>query len=391
MRVTDTDLTFAPPRPDEIETMDGMLEQALVFNVGGMAPWTRTIGHENMRVIRRGERVVAAIGVIPFGHWFGGRVVAAGGVTAVGVAPDQRGSGVGLWMLRRTLEEQRAMGVPIATLYPATTAFYRRAGFERAAQRIIYELPLAALAVRDYTLEATPVEPTQYDLLRELYARQAARSSAFIDRPDFMWTGLLKPESKPSYKFVVTRDGAPEGYVIFNHASWGEALQVRDIVALTPEAGRRILALLADHRSVIETARLLGAPHDPLLFLLPEQSQKVHRTLDLMLRILDVPSALTARGYTPAARGELHFEVEDEVLPENGGRFVLSVADGAGRVERGGRGRIRLHIRDLAALYSGYFTPLELRQTSAIIAPEEDLALAGQLFAGPRPWLPDMF
>jgi predicted acetyltransferase len=294
-------------------------------------------------------------------------------------------------MLRRMLEEQRALGVPIATLYPATTAFYRRAGFERAAQRLIYELPLAAIGLRDMSLEAVPLEPGQGELVKALYERRAARSSSFIQRPEFFWPTLLAPEEKPSYAFAVLRDGAPEGYLVLQHATWGEPLVVRDIVALSPAAGRRLLTLLADHRSVLEKARLPGGPHDPLLFLLPEQSQTLFRSIDLMLRVLDVPAALAARGYPPGVSAELHLEVADELLPWNNGRFVLRVADGAGHAETGGKGSVRLHIRDLAALYSGYYTPQELALAGGLEASAGDLAAAGQVFAGPRPWLPDMF
>lgn len=385
-----SDLAFGPPRPDELDTMNALLEQALTFGVGGMAPWTQAIGHDNMRVVRRAGRVVAGIGVIPFGHWLGGRAVPAGGVTAVGVAPDQRGSGVGLWMLRRTLEEQRALGLPIATLYPATTAFYRRSGFERAATRGLYDVPLASIALRA-PLETAPVEQGDFSAIRSLYDRRAARSAMFIDRPLPWWEVMRRQSDKPAYTFVALRDGQPEGYVTFMHAVWGETLQVRDIIALTPDAGRSLLKVLADHRSMLETVRLPAGPADPLLFLLPEQSPKVYRLFDLMLRILDVPAALTARGYSPAARAELHLDVADEILPDAAGRFVLRVADGAAQVERGGQGRIRLHTRDLAALYTGYLTPDELRLGGGLVASDADVAAAAQVFAGPRPWLPDMF
>lgn len=384
-------LSYTPPRPHDIEPMDKLLEQALSFPIGTMAPWTKLLGHEQMRVVRQGERVVAGLGVIPFGHWFGGRVVPTGGVTAVGVAPDQRGSGVGLWMLRQMLEEQRALGVPMLSLYPATTTFYRRAGFERAAHRLIYELPLGGIGLSDHGLVAAPVEPAQLDLLKGLYARRAASAAAFIDRPDFFWQRIVAPDDKPAHIFAALRDGVPEGYVVFLHAAWGEALQVRDIVALTPAAGRRLLTVLAGHRSMVDTVRLPAGPHDPLLFLMPEQRQTVFRSLDLMLRILDLPAALAARGYPPVLSAELHLEVVDELLPANHGRFVLRVADGLGQAERGGRGLLRLHIRDLVTLYSGYFTPHELLQASEVAADAASLAAAAQIFAGPRPWLPDMF
>lgn len=383
--------SYGPVQTDELDAVNLLLEQALTFGVGGMAPWTESIGHAHLRVVRRRERPVAGLSVIPMGHWFGGQVVAAGGVTAVGVTPDQRGSGVGLWMMRQMLEEQHAAGVPLATLYPATTLFYRRAGFERAAQRIIYDVPLAATHIRDYALEAMPVMPDQYDVLKDMYRQQAARSASFIERPDFYWKLFLDPKDKPSYKFLVSRDDVPEGYVIFYHATHGEPLVVRDIVALTPAAGRRILTLLADHRSMLDTLRFPGGPYDPLLFLMTEQKQTVFRSLDLMARIVDVPAALAARGYLQSVQAELHFEVQDDLLPWNNGRFVMQVADGRGQAEPGGRGRMRLHVRDLAALYTGYFTPAELQQVGSLSADEADIGLATAVFAGPRPWLPDMF
>src|SRR4029078_7407295 len=125
-------LEYGQVRADEIDGLNSLLEQALTFAIGGMAPWTEAIGHAHMRAVRRSGRTVAGIGVIPMGHYFGGQSVPAGGITAVGVAPDQRGSGVGLWMIQRSLEELHSQGVPLATLYRATTTFYRRAGLERA-------------------------------------------------------------------------------------------------------------------------------------------------------------------------------------------------------------------------------------------------------------------
>ncbi len=386
-----TNLEYGPVRADEIDGLNDLLEQALTFHIGSMAPWTAAIGHEHMRVVRGAGRAVAGMSIIPMGHYFGGQSVRAGGITAVGVAPEQRGSGVGLWMLQQSLHELHRQAVPIASLYPATTAFYRRSGFERAAQRLLYDVPLAAIGVRDYTLEAAPAGPDEYPIIKQLYAQQAARGTAFIDRPAFYWDDILEPKDKRIYKFIVRHAGVPEGYVVFSHASWGESLRVSDIVALTPAAGRRLLTLLADHRSIIETLRLPGGPNDTLLFLLAEQKQKVSWSLDLMLRIVDLVGALSARGYPAGVSAELQLDVRDELLPWNNGRFVLNVADRRARVCSGGAGGLSMHVRDLATLYSGYMTPQELRAAGSLEGSEADLATAAQIFAGPRPWTPDMF
>ena len=83
--------------------------------------------------------------------------------------------------------------------------------------------------------------------------------------------------------------------------------------------------------------------------------------------------------------------MQDELLPSNNGRFVLTVEDRRASVCSGGEGRLRLHVRDLAALYSGYLTPQQLQAAGSLEGSESDLATAAQIFAGPQPWTPDMF
>ena len=288
-------IDYGPARPDELERLTTILEHALGFLPNGMAPWLEAIGHAHVRTVRQNGAPVAGMAIIPMGHWFGGRSVPTGGITAVGVAPPQRGSGVGLGMLRAMLHELHDAGTPLSSLYPATTAFYRRAGYERAASRIIYEQPLAAIGLRDHALEAVPVDASQHDTLKGLYARQAAASSSFIDRPEFYWDGFLKPKEGAPHIYLALCDGEPEGYVAFFQGGRNDPLNVRDIVATTPAAGRRLLTLLADHRTIQQTARWPGGPVDPLQFLMPEQKSKVFNAI------------------APGSAAELHMDVADDV------------------------------------------------------------------------------
>jgi predicted acetyltransferase len=386
-----THLDYGPIRDDEFDTISALLAQALFFPLEDSRSWFARLGAANFRTVRAGGRPVAGLGIIPMGHWFGGASVPAAGITAVGVAPEHRGSGVGLFMLRRMLEEVHAAGMPLASLYPATDAFYRRAGFERASTRTIYEIATAAIGIRDHALDAVPIAAEHEPEVRRLYAERARFSAGQIDRHAFTWYMLHHNERRDFKRFLVLRGDRAEGYVSFTQAGRADPLAVTDICALTPAAGRRLWTLLADHRTMVEKVRWSGAPNDGLAFLLPEQKHKADWALDLMLRVVDVAGALEARGYPPATSAELHFDVQDELLPWNNGRFVLAVADGRGSVSGGGQGRIRLHARGLAALYSGYMTAYELRAAGMLGGPEADLAAASAVFAGPRPWTPDMF
>src|SRR5262245_28778376 len=80
-----TNLEYGPVCADELDGLNILLEQALTFPIGDMAPWTAVIGHEHMRAVRRAGRAIAGLSIIPMGHYFGGHSVRAGGITAVGV------------------------------------------------------------------------------------------------------------------------------------------------------------------------------------------------------------------------------------------------------------------------------------------------------------------
>jgi predicted acetyltransferase len=159
-----------------------------------------------------------------------------------------------------------------------------------------------------------------------------------------------------------------------------------------------VLTVFASFRSMVETVRWNGGPLDPVLYALQEPGigttrERVTRpiVLDWMLRIVDVHKALEARGYPAGLKAELHFELEDDMLAANAGRLTLTVGGGRGEVREGGEGRIRLHVRDLAAVYTGFATPFEQALFGSVGGSEEDLALAASVFAGPRPWMAEIF
>jgi predicted acetyltransferase len=393
-------LTFGPVGPDSLDEADALLGPALHFPGGTMRGFiTDMVGLEHMRAVRRDGRIVAGLGAIPFGQWFGGRPVPCAGITAVGVAPDVRGAGVGAFMLRENLAELRAAGVPLACLFPATLSFYRGAGYERAGQRITYELPLGQIEVRGAEpIDLTPFGPESYAEVRALYDARAARTNGHLARPDWLWATRLTHQERQPFRFIARRGGRAEGYISYTVGGRSDPILVADVVALTPAAGRRFLELLADYRSVIEHAVWGGGAADPLVQLLAEnlvagtrQRVGIRTSYDWMLRIVDVERALTARGYRRGVSASVELELHDSALPENAGRYTLEVAGGQAQVRRGGSGRVQLGARELAALYAGFLAPEELRAIGAIAGPDEDMDLLGAIFSGPKPWMSDIF
>lgn len=393
---THDELALVTAREGETGELEELLAAAL--HIYRMPEWVGRVGAANFREARLDGKLAGGLGYLPMGQWFGGRVVPSMGITAVGVAPEYRGAGVGSRMLKLMLEEMYRDGWALSSLYPATVEYYRRVGYERAGYHIRYELAVDAIDTGDRELGLVPVDEGDLDTMKALYERRARMSAGVLERPDLLWTRRPVTPEQREHRYIVVRDSEPEGYVVFRQGSRSEPLRVLDVCVLTPQAARRVLALFAAFRSMVETVAWNGPPLDPLLYGLQEPvvgtaRMRVERPLsiDWMLRIVDVRKALEERGYPPGLEAELHFELEDDMLPANAGRIVLAVANGRGNVREGGEGRMRMHVRDLAAVYTGFATPFEQAVLGDVSGPADDMALAGAVFGGPRPWMAEIF
>lgn len=346
-----------------------------------------------LRVADGARGIEGAVALLPMGHYFGGRLVSAQGVAAVAVSPGARGGGFGTRLMRAAVEEMHAAGTAISALYPAAQSIYRRAGYERAGHLYLVDVHLGRIAPVDRALTLRPGTEQDETTLERLEAERAAAHAGNLERRDFLWRQAREPNGKPTDVHVVEEGGQVTGYarVRYIHVEGKRWLSVPDIVASTPGAARRLLALLADHASQIEKARWLGHPGDPLQMATDSLCFDVRVGDVWMLRITHVENALRERGYAAGLTAEVHLELEDDVCPGNAGRWLLRVEDGSPTVERGGDGRVAMHIRDFAPLYSGYLHPLALRAARPVQGTERELRRLAAVFPPSGPWMQDAF
>jgi predicted acetyltransferase len=209
-----------------------------------------------------------------------------------------------------------------------------------------------------------------------------------------MWRRALRPPGGGGYGYLVEGGGVPVGYLVFSHKDLGGLryeLHVRELVALTAGASRRLLRLLADHRSMAHHAIVPAAPAEAVFMLPAEEPLEIAERMHWMMRVLDVPSALSARGYSIAVQGELHLDVRDDIMAANDGKFVLSVSGGKGEVKPGGKGTVKIDVRGLAPLFTGHLSAEELITVGLVDGSHADLSVATSIFAGPSPWMQEMF
>ncbi len=382
---------------EEVQRLGEILAQCFNGSISEGQFYTDIIGRENFRRIRRTGEVAGGLAILQMGQWFGRECVPMAGIASVGISPEYRGTGVAAELLTQMLKELHANGVPLSALYASTQRLYRKVGYEQAGTSCDWELPIESIGVsvsreiRDIPIVRVSPSP---EVFQNLYDQQAIQNNGNLKRNPALWQLRIQaPQEQAVFAYLIGSETQPEGYVIFNqHATASDYdLQIRDWVALTPAAVRRLWMFITDHRSLADKVIWRSRALEPFLLLLPEQTPHLRSLKRWLLRVVDLPKALEKRGYPAGVEAELHLDVRDDLLLENNGQFVLSVSGGRGEVTRGGRGELQLNIRALAPLYTGLFTPDQLQLTGQIEASDSALSVATQLFSGSEPWMSDRF
>jgi len=362
--------------------------------------WFKTAGLEHIRALRVGQQLPSACLLrIPMGQYFGGRSVPMMGIAGVACAPEQRGKGLARRLMAEEVRACAREGVALSCLYASTQSLYRQVGYEQAGHRFRSRLSVQTIGLVD---RATPVRPLTDDdmpAVKACYTGFAGRFDGNLDRGNYCWLRIRKSREEVYHGFGIDdAGGGLAGYIFLNqerNPTYGRHnIAVSDAAFLTPAAGRRILGLLSDYATMAEEVVLHGGPLHPLLSLLPQQRFKVEKLDYWMLRLIRVGDALAARGYPAGLSGEVSFEVEDDIIPENTGTWALRIEAGRGSATKVAQARgpvIRAHVRALAAIYAGLYTPPQAQLLGWVDGDPDALARAGAFFAGGTPWMTDMF
>lgn len=324
--------------------------------------------------------VVGVTRVWRYRQFFGGVAVPCGGVASVVVLPHAGGQGVAGELLRAAVGLMRENGQPVSALYPTLPALYRRHGWEHVGSLERLPVPMHVLARLRVDRPVRPAVEADLPSLRAAYLRTAAAVNGMLDRsgPAFDVAEVLGLD----LVHVVPGEDGLRGYLSAERR--GDSLVAHDVVGDDADTVRALLGSLAAWSSVAGevTLRLV----DPALDLVLPRTAAPVDTHPWMLRVVDLPAAVAARGW-PAAEHARPFTVDvelaDEDAPWHSGRHRLVWDGTAVSCEPGGRGDVRLHPRGLAAWYAGSADSATLRRAGLLVGGRATGLDA--LVGGPRP------
>ena len=296
-------------------------------------------------------------------YWLG-RPLPMAGVGGVKVAPEHRGRGIGGRLMTEVLNLVASRGYLLSALYPATMPIYRSLGWELAGAKHRFTIPAGSLraqvkpdpaaggggaAHRDVPVRrATPADAAEV-IARIGEAHRAACDSGPLTWDEGQWALWLAREDQ--YTYLAGDDG-------FAAYHWDDGdLWVERVQATTPESVRALWSVIASHSSTASHVTGWTAPHDPFWWLTSERDATVSRRAMWMLRVIDAPAAIAARGFPADLSVSVPLQLNDTIRSVNSGRWQLTVTDRQGGLvpDAGAASSpaLTLGARGMAALYAG--------------------------------------
>jgi len=315
-----------------------------------------------------GGRLIGSARYHSMRQWWHGRSMPMAGVAGVKVAPEERGRGVGTALMSRILTEISERGYPVSALYPTTAPLYRSVGWEFAGREYETVLPARSLTALVSAAEdggepkLRRAVPADNAAIVEVLGRvhEALRDCGPNTRDPGSLTRWLDDEDHFAYL-------ADDGFLSYRWANGHDDIRVDLLAAASARTARAFWQILASHATMAKRVLAYLAPDDPVSWLTrdPVAATRVRHTW--MLRLVDAPAAIAARGYPAAASLSVHLEITDQAIPANAGRWMLEVSGGAGRLVRTGEAgarpgsaaghdwgsALRLGIGGFAALFAG--------------------------------------
>ncbi|GLW68690.1 UPF0256 protein [Kitasatospora phosalacinea] len=325
----------------------------------------------------------------------GGRIVPVSGVTAVGVLPSHRRQGVLTAMMRRQLADLRARGEVLSVLLASESVIYRRFGYGPATYTRALTVPRHKAALTPPRAGAEPAGTVELlhrdkavELLEQVYDRYRRTRPGSVSRPHRWWArGAGQPPVAPKPRYVALHrdaDGEPDGYASYSVAD-ERSLVVDETVAVTDAGYTALVRYLLGHDLVKEVVFRHVPPDSPLPWQLADYNaaQPGKHTDWLWARVLDVPGALTARGWS--TDGTLVLDVDDPFLGEHH-RHLLTVRDGRAECTPTDLAPdLSLDVSDLGSILLGGTTPSTLVRAGHLHPHHADVpARADALFRSDR-------
>ena len=316
-----------------------------------------------------------------------GRVVPVAGLTWVGVHPDHRRRGLLTAMMRHHFEQTRREGGYLSALHASEPGIYGRHGYGLASLELEVSVGRGSTFTAPHledeaagitTRLGTVNDPGMSARRRQIDLDQLTTSvGTIVGSPEFYdelshVTADEVRDSEPPRILIAVREGRDVGYTVFRRKhKWPNSRPAAEVSVTSLSGGpaaRLVLMRRVTDLDLSGSVTVSGiGSGDPVLSWVqgPRGLSDVKPFDSLWMRLVELPTALAARGYE--ADCDVVVDVADEAAPWNAGRWRVHVKDGTGEATRTeAEPEVSLPVAALGAAYLGMANLAEMQRAGTV-------------------------
>ncbi len=281
--------------------------------------------------------MMSCITVPEFSIRFDGGISKMAGIGAVETLPQYRRQGGIRACFEALLPDLYQNGFDISYLYPFSTAYYRKFGYECCVQKYCWTVNLQLLSapkLEGHFFLAEKSRPQTVAIQKiDLTWEQQFNMMVQHKDEDYKWATECDPAAKQEFTYVwFDAENTPKAYTTFRIAAENGERNIHcSRFCFSDKAGflglmQVFKSMAADHAKAKFNTPVLPA----LQYLMPEWSLGAV-SWDLvasagMVRVVNVQNVLEKARYLGS--GQVTLEIQDPQIPENSGRFTIQFENG---------------------------------------------------------------
>lgn len=356
-------------------------------------------GEQFIFIVELDGEMVSSMLCCPAPVYICGELVPHASAGAVGTLPEHRCKGCAGEMMAQCVRVLRQEGIRLSSLWPFSYEYYRKFGWEIAAEWRSYSAQAKVFGQLGDACGARGAKADDIDIIRCIYDAYAPTVNCLTDRSEEWFARISK--ITPNLRLTVDpgpgtvvheTDGQVDSYMAYEigQAEDGSRIEVKETIFTSQAARRDMLALLATLVEPEEKITFFAPLDDLFLQDIPNPrviESRIHPAFQL--RMIDPEEAMLSLRPPSVIPGTFTLSIDDPVF-KHGFEFGLEVGEGAvSRCKPNNARALRMDVQTLARLYSGYLDVFEAWETGKLRAPIEaieDMAVASTVFPTQTPY-----
>lgn len=279
--------------------------------------------------------LMSCLAVIPYTFQFDGSKTKGGGIGGVCTYPQHRRKGTVRALFQEALKDMYDNDVIFSYLYPFSESFYRKFGYEKAVNSLLWDFDLRFIPKASYKGTFTLYDKGEISPeFKALYEAFAAKHNLMVHRDDYDWDALnnAKGALNNIYAYLYRGENKePKGYMIFNKEAENNSsyLKSREIIFDSFETLKAMFGLLSTYAADFSFIRTRLPECYNMRYFCSDyvrSQSKISYIFDGMVRAVNVREILKMAAYK--GEGGLTIKITDEQLKNNSSTFRVLYKEG---------------------------------------------------------------